>query len=148
MSAPTRAVLNRLDAPLEIRFYSVLDPASVSDSVTAFARRVDELLSAYQQAAGDKIKVTRFTSESNLNPNAAPADGIHAFNLDKGEACFLGLALVFKGHKESLPAPDAGVGTSLGTRSHARPSPACWTPLSPSRLRSLSPRSTPPPSRR
>ena len=103
LSAPTRAVLSRLDAPLEIRFYAVLDPASVSDSVTAFARRVDELLSAYQQAAGDKIKLTRFTSESNLKPNAAPADGIHAFNLDKGEACFLGLALVFKGHKESLP---------------------------------------------
>jgi hypothetical protein len=103
LSAPTRAVLNRLDAPLEIRFYSVLDPASVSDSVTAFARRVDELLSAYQQAAGDKIKVTRFTSESNLKPNAAPADGIHAFNLDKGEACYLGLALAYKGRKETLP---------------------------------------------
>ena len=77
----------------------MLDPASVSDSVTAFARRVDELLSAYQQAAGDKIKVTRFTSESNLKPNAAPADGIHAFNLDKGEACFLGLARCLKATK-------------------------------------------------
>jgi hypothetical protein len=103
LSASTRAVLSRLDAPVELRFYAVLDPASVSDSVTAFARRVDELLSTYQEAAGDKIKVTRFTSESNLNPNAAPDDGIHAFNLDKGEACFLGLALVFKGRKESLP---------------------------------------------
>jgi hypothetical protein len=103
LSDATRAVLSRLDAPLEMRFYAVLDPASVPDSLRAFARRVDELLSAYQQAAGDKIKVTRLTSESNLNPNAAPADGIYAFNLDKGEACFLGLALVFKGHKESLP---------------------------------------------
>ncbi len=103
LSAPTRAVLSRLDAPLEVRFYAVLDPASVSDSLKAFAGRVDELLAAYQQATGDKLKVTRFTSESNLKPNTAPADGIHAFNLDKGEACYLGLALVFKGHKESLP---------------------------------------------
>ena len=69
----------------------------------AFASRVDQLLSAYQQAAGGKIKLTRFDTQSNLNPNAAPADGVQAFNLDKGEACYLGVVLVFKGRKETLP---------------------------------------------
>ena len=103
LSDATRAVLSRLESPVEARFYAVLDPASVPDSVTAFAGRVDQLLSAYQQEAGGKINVTRFNAQSNLNPNAATADGIHAFNLDKGEACYLGLALVFKGRKESLP---------------------------------------------
>jgi hypothetical protein len=103
LSDATRAVLSRLDAPVEIRFYAVLDPASVSESVTAFARRVDQLLSAYQQEGGDKIKLTRFNLQSNLNPNAAPADGIQAFNMDKGDACYLGVALVLNGRKETLP---------------------------------------------
>jgi hypothetical protein len=47
--------------------------------------------------------VTRFNLQSNLNPNAAPADGIQAFNRDKGEACYLGLAVVLNGRRESLP---------------------------------------------
>jgi hypothetical protein len=103
LSETTRTVLSRLDSPLEVRFYALLDPASVPDTVTAFAGRVDQLLSAYQQEAGGKIKVTRFDARSNLAPNAASVDGIQAFNLDKGDACYLGLALVLNGRKESLP---------------------------------------------
>jgi hypothetical protein len=103
LSETTKAVLGRLDAPLEIRFYALLDPTTLPDSVTAFAGRVDQLLSACQQQAGDKIKVTRFNAQSNADANAAEADGLSAFNRDKGEACYLGLALVLKGRKETLP---------------------------------------------
>jgi len=102
LSDSTLAVLQKLEGPVEIRFYSILDPATVSDSLTAFAGRVDQLLSAYQQAAGDKLKLTRLNSPSNLNPNAPAADGIQVFNLDRGEPCYLGVALVLKGRKESL----------------------------------------------
>jgi ABC-type uncharacterized transport system len=103
LSDATLTVLQKLDSLLEIRFYSVLDPASVTDSVMAFASRVDQLLSAYQQAAGGKINLTRIDSRSRLNPNGARADGVQAFHLDKGEACYLGVALAFKGRKETLP---------------------------------------------
>ncbi len=103
LSDTTLATLQKLDSELEIRFYSVLDPASVPESQRAFANRVDQLLSAYQQAAGGKIRLTRFTSQPDLNSRAAPADGIQPFNMDKGEACYLGIALAFKGRKEVLP---------------------------------------------
>jgi ABC-type uncharacterized transport system len=103
LSDSTLAVLRKLDSVVDIRFYSILDPASVPDSTVAFSRRVDQLLQAYQQAAGGKIKVTRFDSQSNLNPNIPLADGMQAFNQDKGEACYLGVALVLKGRKETLP---------------------------------------------
>jgi hypothetical protein len=103
LSEATLTVLRKLDAVLEIRFYSVLDPASLPDSEMAFAGRVNQLLSAYQQAAGGKIKLTRLDSQSNLNQNAARADGVRAFNLDKGEPCYLGVALAFNGRKETLP---------------------------------------------
>jgi ABC-type uncharacterized transport system involved in gliding motility auxiliary subunit len=103
LSASTKAVLGRLDSPLEIRFYALLDPATVPDSSTAFAGRVGQLLSAYQQEAGSKIKVTSFTSLSNPNANAAEADGLNAFNRDKGDVCYLGVALTLNGRKETLP---------------------------------------------
>jgi hypothetical protein len=99
----TLTVLQKLDSVLEIRFYSVLDPATVPNSVMAFASRVDQLLSAYQQAAGGKIRLTRIDAPSKLNPNTARADGVQVFNLDKGEACYLGVALAFQGRKETLP---------------------------------------------
>ncbi|MGO8929987.1 MAG: Gldg family protein [Limisphaerales bacterium] len=103
LSDSTRATLGRLESPLEIRFYALLDPATLPDSVTAFAGRVGQLLSAYQQEAGGKIKVTSVTSQSNPNANAAMADGIIAFNRDRGEACYLGITLVLNGRKETLP---------------------------------------------
>jgi len=81
----------------------LLDPATVPDSVNAFAGRVGQLLSAYQQEAGGKVKVTRVTPQSNPNANAALADGITVFNLDKGEASYLGITLALGGRKETLP---------------------------------------------
>ena len=102
LSESAKAVLARLDSPLEIRFYALLDPATVPDSLTVFAGRVGQLLSAYQQKAGGKIKVTSFTAQSNPDANAVVADGITVFNLDKGEACYLGVALVLNGRKETL----------------------------------------------
>ena len=103
LSDSTKAVLARLDSPLEIRFYVLLDPATVPDSLTAFAARAGEVLSAYQQEAGEKIKITSITPQSNPSATAAAADGLAVFNLDKGEACYLGVALSLDGRKETLP---------------------------------------------
>jgi len=103
LSDSTRAVLKRLDSAIEIRFYSLLDPASVSDSVRAFAGRVDQLLAEYQQEANGKVKLTRYDSLSDANAQAASADGIQPFNREKGDACYLGIAVAQGQQKESLP---------------------------------------------
>ena len=103
LSGATKAVLQHLDSPVEIRFYSMLDASSVPESVQAFAGRVDQLLAQYEQVAGDRVRVIRCKSLSRVSANAAQADGITAFNNDKGDACFLGIAVVCGGQKESLP---------------------------------------------
>ncbi len=102
LSDATKAVLQHLDSPVEIRFYSMLDASSVPESVQAFAGRVNQLLAQYEQVGGSRVKVIRHTTSSNSSANAADADGIKAFNLDKGDACFLGIAVVCGGRKESL----------------------------------------------
>jgi hypothetical protein len=108
LSESTKSVLQRLQAPIEIHYYSLLDPATVPDSVRAFAERVAQLLDQYQQAANGKVKVSRQDTSSNTSANAALADGIKPFNQDKGDACYLGIAVLNNGHKESLPllSPD------------------------------------------
>ena len=102
LSDGTKAVLARLESPLEIRFYSLLDPGTVQESLNAFAGRVGRLLSAYEQQAGGKIRVTHITGQGSADANAALADGISVFNLDKGDACYLGVTAVQGGRKETL----------------------------------------------
>ncbi len=100
LSAATVAVLQRLGSPVEIRFYSLLDPASVGENARDFAGRVDLMLARYEQEAGGKIKVVRVNTISAAAANAAQADGIQPFNRDKGNVCYFGLAVIRGGHKE------------------------------------------------
>ena len=104
LSDSTKAILKRLNSSVEIRFYALLDPASVSDALQAFAGRVEGLLTGYEQEASGKIKVIRYDSRSDFNVAAlaASADGIQPFNLDKGDACYLGIAVACNDQKESL----------------------------------------------
>lgn len=101
LSEGTLAVLKRLNAPVELKFYSLLDPASTSDALRAFGGRVEQLLSLYQQEAHGQIKVTRFTSIADAS-QAAATDGLKPFNQDKGDACYLGVAVVRGTQKEVL----------------------------------------------
>jgi hypothetical protein len=101
LSDGTRTVLKNLDSPVTIRFYSLLDKASVPAATFAFAERINNLLAEYQQAGDGKISVMRF--QKNSDADAASADGIKPFNLDKGYACYLGLSVSCKGQKESFP---------------------------------------------
>jgi hypothetical protein len=103
LSGATRAVLQNMDSPVEIRLYTMLDAASVPESVQAFAGRVDQLVGQYEQASGGRVRVTRCSSFSTASANAAQADGIKGFNMDKGDSCFLGIAVVCGDGKESLP---------------------------------------------
>ena len=102
LSEATRTVLKRLGSPVEIRFYSLLDAASASDSVRAFSGRVDQLLAQYEQEAAGKIQVSRCKIMSSTSANAALADGIRPFDLDKGDGCYLGIAVVRAQQKETL----------------------------------------------
>ncbi len=102
LSESTRAVLNRLNSPVEVRFYSLLEPANTPDATKAFAQRADRILEQYVQEASGKLKLTRFASMSQANANAALADGLKAFNLGNGDSGYLGVALSLKGQKESV----------------------------------------------
>ena len=101
-----KSILKNLDSPVEIHFYSLLDPASVSDATQAFAKLVEQLLSEYQTEAGGKVNVAQINSMSAANANTASADGIKPFNMDKGDACYLGITISRNGQKETFSRLD------------------------------------------
>jgi len=107
LSAATATVLKHLEAPLEIRFYSCLDAATMPPSTPAYVERVEQLLSQFERDAGGKLKLARLDFRPNSGvEKAAAADGLKPFNLEKGDACFLGIAVVGKQHKEGLERLD------------------------------------------
>jgi ABC-type uncharacterized transport system involved in gliding motility auxiliary subunit len=105
LSTATTSLLARLDKPVEVRFYSLLDP---SEPVTLrdFSSRVEQLLTAYRQSANGKINLVVHNAQPGADPETALADGIKGFDLDKGEGCYLGVVLVSDGKKEVLPQLD------------------------------------------
>jgi hypothetical protein len=102
LSDNTWEQLRHLNSPVEIRFYSVLPPGSAPEPLQDFSGRVEHLLSKFQDAGGSQIHVTRNISTSETNADAAAADGIRPFNLDKGDACFLGITVAGGGGEENL----------------------------------------------
>lgn len=101
LSDASQAILKSLSVPVEIRFYSLLDPASTSPELRAFSTRVDALLAAYEQSAPGRLKINRLTNLTEA-ASAASAEGLKPFNLSQGDACYLGLVVVGEGQKEVL----------------------------------------------
>jgi hypothetical protein len=94
--------LRHLNSPVEIRFYSVLPTGSASETLQNFSGRVDQLLSQLEAANGSQIHVVRSVSTIETNADQAASDGIQPFNLEKGDACFLGMAVISGDRKETL----------------------------------------------
>lgn len=102
LTEETKAILGRLQHPVEVRFYRILDPGTVSPELLAFAQRVETLLTAYGQASGGKVQVRRFESDSDADAQAAATDGLQAFNREKGRACYLGLSVGQLAQKQTI----------------------------------------------
>ncbi len=102
LTEPVVNAVEHLAAPVAIRFYSLLPAGSASPEEQSFSARVGNLLDSVQAANPGKIQVTRLDANVETNIVAAEAEGIQAFNLNKGDACFLGLTVSSGAHKESL----------------------------------------------
>jgi ABC-type uncharacterized transport system len=100
LSSVTKALLQTLNSPVEIRFYSVLEPATVPETLTLFTARVEQLLAAYEREAKGMITVRRH--QARADGITAAADGIAPFRLDPGDVAYLGLAVAQGGRKESI----------------------------------------------
>jgi hypothetical protein len=128
-------VLAGLRGKVDIHYYAILDPNSATSGDKEFAGRADHLLAQYEAAANGKLSVTRYTASSDMGPQAAAKDGITPFNLDKGDACYLGIAVLGKDQRESFarltPNWESALESDL-SRAIARVDSATPTPANPS----------------
>jgi len=97
LSAGTRAILKKLEGPVEIRFYFTQGDKEIDPGLKSYAQRVEDLLSEYKQASGGKVTIKK------LNPTP-DSDAEDRANLDgiepqmnpmslSGEKFYFGLAI-------------------------------------------------------
>ena len=106
LSPGTKSILDKLDTPVEIRFYYSKDNSSMPVPLRTYAQEIEDLLSEYQQAGHGKIQVVKLDPKPDSDAeDSARLDGVQgqtaAANLT-GDRIYLGLAVSCLDAKTSI----------------------------------------------
>ncbi len=106
LSPGTRAILNKLDTPVKVRFYCTQSENSTPETVflKGYAKRVEDLLAEYKQAAKGKLIVEKYDPQPDSDAeDSARLDGLEGQQLSNGERFYLGLAVSQVDEKQAIP---------------------------------------------
>jgi len=111
LSAGTRAILQKLDTPVKIRFYYYGGEGGAQETVMlkTYAQHVEDMLAEYKQAAKGKIILEKYEPKPDSDAeDSARLDGVEGQLLSNGEKFYLGLCVSMLDTKEPLPllSPD------------------------------------------
>jgi ABC-type uncharacterized transport system involved in gliding motility auxiliary subunit len=109
LSDGTKAILKKLEGPVEIRFYCTQGEKEMPAQFKAYAQRVEDLLSEYKQHAKGNVEIKKFNPKPDSDAeDSAQLDGIEGQMLPNGEHLYLGLAVSYLDSKAALPflSPD------------------------------------------
>jgi ABC-type uncharacterized transport system involved in gliding motility auxiliary subunit len=103
LSPGTRAILAKLDTPIQIRFYCTKNASTMPVVLTTYAQRVDDLLGEYRQASKGRIEVQRLNPEPDSDAeDSARLDGVEGQQLRTGEKVYLGLSVGMLDQKQAI----------------------------------------------
>lgn len=105
LSKGTRAILAKLDTPIQIRFYTTRGDARMPVQLKAYAQHVEDLLGEYRQASKGQIEIQKLDPEPDSDAeDSAKLDGIEPQQLQLDmEPIYLGLSISMLDQKEALP---------------------------------------------
>ena len=95
LSPGTKAILKRLDTPVEVRFYFSQSETRVPSNIRTYANDVEDLLEEFSLASNGKIKVRKIDPKPDSDAEeAAQADGVEPQQMGPlGENFYFGLAI-------------------------------------------------------
>ncbi len=104
LSDGTRAILAKIDTPVQIRFYCTRGGNAMPPALKNYARRVEDLLGEYQQAAKGKIEIRKLDPEPDSDAeDSARLDGVQPQLVQNTEQIYLGLSVSMLDQKETIP---------------------------------------------
>ncbi|MCX7886852.1 MAG: Gldg family protein [Verrucomicrobiae bacterium] len=105
LSPGTKAILKRLDAPVEVRFYFSRSEKNLPSWAPNFARNVEDLLAEFQQHARGNLIVRKFDPRPDSDAeDLAVNDGIERQVTPDGAEFFLGIAVSLDPLRVAIPA--------------------------------------------
>jgi ABC-type uncharacterized transport system involved in gliding motility auxiliary subunit len=111
LSDGTRAVLQKLDTPIKIRFYCTQAENATPDTVAlkAYARTVEDLLQEYQQVAGKNFVIEKYDPQPDSDAeDSARLDGLEPQTLTGDDQFYLGLSVNLADQHVAIPFLDPG----------------------------------------
>ena len=104
LSPGTRAILEKLEAPVKIRLYYSQGNNAVPVGLKTFASRVEDLLAEYRAASDGKVVIEKFNPEPDSDAeDSAELDGVDGQMTNTGEKFYLGLSVSFLDQKAAIP---------------------------------------------
>ena len=104
LSPGTKAILAKLDTPVQIRFYCTKNANAMPVVLTTYAQRVEDLLGEYRQASKGRIEIQRLNPEPDSDAeDSARLDGVEGQQLRTGEKVYLGLSVGMLDQKQAIP---------------------------------------------
>ena len=100
----TKAILKKLDSPVEVRFYFSQSGSRVPSNIRTYANDVEDLLEEFSLASGGKIKVRKIDPKPDSDAEEkAQSDGVEPQQLGPGENFYFGLAISLDPEKVAVP---------------------------------------------
>lgn len=106
LSPGTKAILQKLDTPVEIRFYCTQDAKEMPVPLKTYAERVEDLLNEYQKNARGKIQLKKLDPKPDSDAeDSANLDGVEGVVLGGlgADKIYLGVAINQLDAKVALP---------------------------------------------
>ena len=108
LSDGTRKILANLKDPVTIKFYYTQGDETIPIQVRTFAKRTEDLLAEYRQAASGKIIIEKLNPQPDSDAeDAATVDGVDGQVGPNGDRFYLGLVVVQGDQKAALPSLSA-----------------------------------------
>ena len=94
LSAGTKAILSKLDTPIQIRFYYSESSSTMPMFLKTHAQRIQDLLSEYQKVGKGNIDIKQYDPQPDSDAeDKANLDGVEGQMLQTGEKMYLGVAI-------------------------------------------------------
>lgn len=104
LSEGTRAILKKLDTPVQVRLYVSQKEKAMPVVLKDYATRVQDLLDEYRQVSGGKVQITKLDPEPDSDAeDSARLDGLDPQMLQTGDAIYFGLAMNMLDQKVVVP---------------------------------------------
>ncbi len=103
LSPGTRAILAKLDTPVQIRFYCTRSESSMPVFLKTYAQRIEDLLGEFRQASKGFVEVQKLDPQPDSEAeDSARLDGVQGQPLRDNERIYLGLSVSLLDQKETI----------------------------------------------